>query len=68
MTFYTHYEIAEMLQVDPKTVVRQIKAGWLNAMKIGSKWRITQDQFNEYCDDRTVKFKRSSRLKSTIST
>lgn len=41
-------EVAELLQVSTKTVLRRIRANQLRASKIGKYWRITGEAINEY--------------------
>ena len=58
MQVYTSQEIADILKVSEKTVVRQIKNGWLKAFKVARVWRITEEAFQDYVTARTLKFKR----------
>ena len=39
-TYYTVEQIAQMLQMHPKTVQRYIREGKLRAVKVGKGWRI----------------------------
>lgn len=45
---YTLKEVAELLKVHPKTVLRHIGEGRLKAHKVGRAWRITQDNLRAY--------------------
>ena len=45
---YTVNEIAEILELHPKTVQRFIREGKLKAQKIGRAWKIHVDDFKEY--------------------
>lgn len=60
---YTLIEVAEKLRVSDDTILRAIKKGELDALKIASCWRITSEQLEAYLDLRTVSFKRSKKLK-----
>jgi len=40
-TYYTVEQIAQMLQMHPKTVQRYIREGKLRAVKVGKGWRIS---------------------------
>jgi excisionase family DNA binding protein len=55
MTFYTLPEVADQLKVSEKTLTRAIKARQLSAIRIGSKWRISQEHLDDYIDSRTLK-------------
>ncbi|MBA4544692.1 helix-turn-helix domain-containing protein [Thermoactinomyces daqus] len=48
--FYTIEEIAEILKVHDRTVRREIERGNLKAVKVGSVWRITHKDFEEYLE------------------
>jgi len=43
---YTLQEAAEILKLYPDTVRRHIKQGKINAVKIGNRIRITEDEIN----------------------
>ncbi|GKY86350.1 helix-turn-helix domain-containing protein [Sinisalibacter aestuarii] len=45
---YTVAEVAELLKLHPKTVLRHIRTGRLAARKAGRSWRITQDALRAY--------------------
>jgi excisionase family DNA binding protein len=45
---YTVGEIAEILDLHPKTVRRLIREGRIRARKIGREWRIRKDDLREY--------------------
>ena len=59
MTLYTMKEITEKLKVSSETVVREIKAGRLQAIKIGKQWRFSEDQIDTYILSRTTKKKKA---------
>lgn len=46
--FYRAEELAEMLQVNIMTIYRYIKAGKLQAYKIGKEFRIDKSTFEEF--------------------
>ena len=48
--YYTPEEVAEKLNVTPKTVRDWLKNGNMTGYKFGSKYRITKEDFNEYLD------------------
>ena len=45
---YSVKEVAEILDLHPKTVQRFIREGKLKARKIGRAWKISIDDFKEY--------------------
>ena len=55
---YTLQEISETFKVSEKTLVRQIKAGWLKAFKVARLWRVTDEAYQQYKAEREPKFKR----------
>lgn len=46
--FYKAEELAEKLQVNIMTIYRYIKAGKLNAYKIGKEYRIGKNEFETF--------------------
>jgi putative molybdopterin biosynthesis protein len=46
--FYTAEELAKKLRVNVMTIYRYIKAGKLNAYKIGKEFRIDKTEFNKF--------------------
>lgn len=60
MTLYTPDEVAGTLKISPKTVIRQITTGVLQAAKIGRQWRISDDQLNEFLASRTTKKRKTA--------
>jgi len=48
MPFKTVKEIAEELRVNVVTVKRLIYAGKLKAKKVGSRWRISEEDYQKY--------------------
>lgn len=45
---YTIKEVAEHLNVSKATIIREITRGRLNATKVGIRWAISEQSFNEY--------------------
>lgn len=41
-------QVAEMLQVSERTVIRQINAGKLKAFKVGKSWRFRREAVEAY--------------------
>lgn len=48
--FYTAREIADTLKVNIMTIYRYIKAGKINAYKIGKEFRIEKEEFEIFLD------------------
>ena len=48
MEVYSTKEVAEMLKLNKRTVLREIHRGNLKAKKIGNKYRITEKALNKY--------------------
>jgi len=46
--FYTPLEISEMLRVNIMTVYRYIRAGKINAHKIGKDYRIDEKEYEKF--------------------
>ena len=46
--FYLVEELAEKLRVNPMTIYRYIKAGKLEAHKIGKEYRIAKIEFDRF--------------------
>jgi len=55
MKFLTVPEIAEMLQMDQRTVRSFIQKGDLTAVKIGAEYRILEDDFIEFINRNKTK-------------
>lgn len=53
--FYTAKELEEKLSVNVMTIYRYIKAGKLNAYKIGKEFRIDKIEFNNFLDKSKTK-------------
>lgn len=49
--FYTLQEVAEYLGVSIPTVRRRIKAGQLEAHKMGGQYRISREALQKYVDE-----------------
>ncbi len=48
--FYLVDELAEKLRVNPMTIYRYIKAGKLEAHKIGKEYRISRATFDKFIE------------------
>lgn len=48
-------QVAKMLQVSERTVMREIKAGKIRAFKVGRALRFTPDAVQEYINSQAVK-------------
>ena len=46
--YFSRQQIATMLNVHINTVDNWINKGWLQADKIGGRWRISEEQLNEF--------------------
>ncbi|MBW8827511.1 MAG: helix-turn-helix domain-containing protein [Acidobacteria bacterium] len=46
--FLTVAEVADMLRVSSMTVYRLIKAGELNALRVGKSYRLAEDEVDRY--------------------
>ncbi len=46
--FLTVAEVADMLRVSSMTVYRLIKAGDLNALRVGKSYRLAEDEVDRY--------------------
>lgn len=47
---YTLKEVEELLKVSNRTLLNYIKAGKLNAVKIGRKWMVTEENIKKLLD------------------
>jgi putative molybdopterin biosynthesis protein len=54
-TFYSLEQVAKMLQVSERTVMREIKAGKLEAFKVGKSLRFTPEAVRTYVENQKVK-------------
>ena len=52
-TYYTVEQIAQMLQMHPKTVQRYIREGKLRAVKVGKGWRISGHDLSVFTEGET---------------
>lgn len=50
MRFYTIVEVAKLLKVHDRTVRRLIDDEKLKAVKIGTTWRISESDLNDYLE------------------
>jgi excisionase family DNA binding protein len=48
MKLYTAKEIAEILQINMFTVLRYIREGKLEHIKVGSQYRVTEKQLDKF--------------------
>ena len=48
MENYTTQQVADILQLKPKTIREYIKQGKIRAYKIGRSWRITEEDLKEF--------------------
>lgn len=55
LKFYTISEVAELLKVHDRTIRRLIDNKKLKAVKIGTTWRISEDDLNEYLESNKTK-------------
>jgi putative molybdopterin biosynthesis protein len=53
--FYTLEQMAKMLEVSERTIMREIKAGKLRAFKVGRSLRFTPEAVQEYIQRQEVK-------------
>lgn len=51
---YTIDEVSEMLKVNRKTISALIKSGDIKSIKIGSQYRISEQQLQEYLKANTT--------------
>ena len=49
-SFFTIYQVAELMQVHHNTVRRMIKSGELPAKKFGREWRIRVETLQKYTE------------------
>lgn len=54
---YTIDEVSEMLKVNRKTISVLIKRGEIESIKIGSQYRISEQQLQEYLKQNTTEKK-----------
>lgn len=54
--FYLVEELAERLRVSNMTIYRYIKAGKLQAYKIGKEFRITEQEFDKFLSKAKTKW------------
>ena len=56
---YTLEQVSEILIVTKRTLYNYIKAGKLNAVKIGKYWRVTEDNLKDFISSGTQAIKNS---------
>ena len=52
LVMYNVKEIAQILEVTPRTVMRYIANGSLKCVKVGGKWKITKENLEAFCNGR----------------
>lgn len=52
IVMYNVKEIAQILEVTPRTVMRYIADGKLKCVKVGGKWKITKENLEAFCNGR----------------
>ena len=45
MKFYTKQEVADILSVHPRTVEKYLLSGKMKGVKLGTMWRISEEDF-----------------------
>lgn len=60
--FFTTEQVAAILQVHPFTILKYIKQGKLNGVKLGRVYRVKESDIKTFIDDRTTKPKRETKL------
>lgn len=53
--FYTAFDLAEKLGVNVMTIYRYIKAGKIQAYKIGKEFRIKKKDFEDFLNNASTK-------------
>lgn len=48
MKYYTTQQVADILQLDVRTIRRNVNEGKIKAYKVGKSWRITEEDLKEY--------------------
>ena len=59
---YTADQVAEILNLHPKTVRRFIRQGNLNARKVGKQWRVMESDLKLFLGDRRIQTKEDNNL------
>lgn len=52
---YTLEDIASMLKIRPRTIYKHLQIGVLEGIKLGNKWRFTEEQIKNYIHKLTQK-------------
>lgn len=55
METYTIIEVAEMLKISKRTILRYINTGELKALKLGNSYRITKESLEKFVASHTLK-------------
>ena len=50
MKVYTTEDLAEILQIEIRSVYKLLRSGELKGKKVASKWRVTENQLKEYLE------------------
>ena len=58
MKFYTAQDVANLLKVHQRTVTRWIHKGDLVGIKVGQRWRISDEDLEKFLDERRSNRKR----------
>lgn len=64
--FYTIAEIADICKLSQKTIRRQIAAGLLRGIRIGNRWRITEEYFKKWINKEISSPSKYSQLQFTL--
>lgn len=62
---YSLEQVAKMLDVSERTVIRQIKAGKLKGFKVGKSWRFRADAVEAYIDGQEASAKEDAATEDT---
>ena len=52
-TYYSVEQIAQMLNIHPKTIQRYIREGKINAVKLGKSWRVSGHDLSRFTEGTT---------------
>ena len=54
MKYYTTKEIADLIQMHERTIVNHLNRGLLKGNKFGGRWRISQEELDDYLKNGTT--------------